>query len=88
MKMVCRRNAVFVVSVFYDMKGQAFIPLGGPREELEELLHRIELEFQMKCGDIYHQEKDSIAGLLEAPEVPTICLNPHQPITSQLHGLF
>jgi hypothetical protein len=69
MKMVCRRNATFVVSVFYDMKGQAFIPLGGPREELEELLNRIEIEFQMKCGDVYLRERDRIAGLLETPEV-------------------
>ena len=67
--MVCRRNATFVVSVFYDMRGHTFIPVGGPREDLEDLLCQIELEFQMKCGDVYLTEKDRIAGLLEVDEV-------------------
>mmetsp|Transcript_16629 Transcript_16629/g.25026 ORF Transcript_16629/g.25026 Transcript_16629/m.25026 type:complete len:212 (-) Transcript_16629:252-887(-) len=66
MKMVCRRNEKFVVSVFYDMKGMSFIPAGGPREDLAELLHQLEVEFDIHCGGIHESLQSKIAGLVDS----------------------
>jgi hypothetical protein len=62
MKMVCRRNDLFVVSIFYDMKGLAVLT-PTDSDNLSRLLHMIELEFQMKCGGVYLEQQPLISSL-------------------------
>ena len=62
MKMICQKNELFVVSVFYDMRGQSTI-LPPDSDNLTRLLQMIEIEFQMKCGQLYLEQQPIIATL-------------------------
>lgn len=63
MKMVSRKNSLFVVSIYYDMRGQSVINSPKDSENLSRLLQMIELEFQMKYGGVYLEQQPIIAAL-------------------------
>jgi hypothetical protein len=75
MKMVCKKNSLFVVSIYYDMRGQSIIS-PEDTDKLSRLLQMIEIEFQMKYGGIYLEQQPIIATLdsahvsLEPPPPP------------------
>lgn len=63
MKMVCRKNSLFVISIYYDMRGQSVITSPKDSENLSRFLQMIEVEFQMKYGSIYLEQQPIIASL-------------------------
>jgi hypothetical protein len=63
MKMVCRKNPLFVVSIYFDMRGQSVITASQESENLSRLLQMVEAEFQTEYGEIYLDQQALIATL-------------------------
>jgi hypothetical protein len=63
MKMVCRKNSLFVVSIYFDMRSQPVIASPLDSDNLSRLLQMVEAEFQMRYGGIYLEQQQVIAAL-------------------------